>query len=70
MSPTAIFMKKVQHINITAKKGSFKKRNVHIGIIIFQVNIRYSLSERTQHSTPNLPNTDCIVRKKYKHMTC
>ena len=26
MSPTAIFMKKVQHINITAKKGSFKKK--------------------------------------------
>ena len=66
MSPTEIFMGKIQHINITAKKGVFlkKKGNVHIGIVIFQVNIRYSPSERTQHSTPNLPNTDCIVRKK------
>ena len=66
MSPTEIFMKKIQHINITAKKKGFfkKKGNVHIGIVIFQVNIRYSPSERTQHSTPNLPNTDCIVRKK------
>ena len=65
MSPTEIFMEKIQHINITAKKRGFKKRgNVHIGIVLFQVNIRYSPSERTQLSTPNLPNTDCIVRKK------
>ena len=64
MSPTAIFMKKVQHINITAKKGSFKKKGRSYRNYYFQVNIRYSLSGRIQHSMSNLPNTDCIVRKK------
>ena len=48
-----------------------KKGNVHIEIVIFQVNIccvlsesEYLISEGEQHSTPNLSNTDCIVREK------